>query len=429
MGIISSTKRLISKKTFQDLSIVSVENVLSKGLYFILIIAIARTLGPEKYGLYSFITVSILTIAMFLDFGMENTAICFSGKYLEKREIIFGAYLLFRTAVLVVLFFIFLMFPDIMGVLLNSAEARKYSLIILVGCIVETCQFLITTYLQSLERFFIRAIINTGVYATRLICILTLLKWSIFDIRTFSIFFALSGIPFMLCFINYFIVFLKRLYIHKLPRELLKQMFHYAKWIFLGSIGMNIFTRLDFYIVTYKLSFREAGIYNSAFQLLAPLTVGSLVFGKVFMPKLSNYASIEKLKIYIAKVVKVGCFVSILMLLILPFSRNIISFFFGAKYLEAAMIFRILTISSIFTLWNVMFGIAFYSSGRAKYMAIGAYIQLAIFLIFVFFFLPRNGMAGVAWSRVFSDAAYLGAEIYFLIKFVYLEPKRKDNCQ
>ena len=71
MGIISNTKKLISKKTFQDLSMVFVENVFSKGLYFILIIAIARTLGPEKYGLYSFITVSILMLAMFLDFGME----------------------------------------------------------------------------------------------------------------------------------------------------------------------------------------------------------------------------------------------------------------------------------------------------------------------------------------------------------------------
>ena len=417
--MLDSIKHRVKKETLGHISIVFTENILSKGFNFILIILIARTLGPEKYGVYSFVTVSILFLGTFLDFSMENSAVRFSGKYQNKREEIFGVYLIFKTATLTILFFLALLFPAAIIMLLNKPQIEKYLLIIFIGCAVESYQYIITTYLQSLERFTARALINAGVFLARLLSIFALLQLSVSNIRIISFFFALSGLPFILLCFKYFINFSKAIFSYKISGKLLKEILHYAKWLVLGSLAMNIMTRLDFYIIVSFLSFREAGLYNSAFQLVSPLVIISLVFGKVLLPKVSKYTESFQIKAYIRKVVKIGAAISILLILIVPFCKDIILFIFGGKFIEAFGVFRILLVSHIFTLWNVMLGIAFYSMGYSKYMAIGAYIELVVFTICSFILVPRLGMEGAAWSRMIASAGYLGTVILFLSKTLY----------
>ncbi len=409
----------IKKETLRHFSIVFAENVLSRGLNFVLIILVARELGPEKYGFYSFVTVSVLFLGIFLDFGMENSAVRFSGRYQDKRETIFGIYFIFKSTMLAALLFLILLSPEAIALLLNKPRVEKYLLIIFIGCVIENYQYIITTYLQSLERFTARALINTGVFSVRLVSIFILLQMSVSNIRTISFFFAVSGLPFVLICSGYFINFLKNLFSHKISGELLKEILHYAKWIAAGSVAMNIMTRLDFYVIVSFLSFREAGLYNSAFQLVSPLLIISLVFGKVFLPKVSRYTELSRIKAYIKKAVKTGAVISALLILILPFSRDIILFVFGEKYSEAFGVFGILLVSYIFTLWNVMFGIAFYSMGYSKYMTIGAYLELLVFAACSFVLVPHLGMEGAAWSRMIASAGYLGAVVLFMSGKIY----------
>ena len=91
--MVKKFKDLVRSKTFADLNIVLFDTILSRGINFVLFLLIARTLGPERYGLYSLITVSILFLVSFFDFGVENVAVRFSGKYQNERESIFGIYL------------------------------------------------------------------------------------------------------------------------------------------------------------------------------------------------------------------------------------------------------------------------------------------------------------------------------------------------
>ena len=417
--MIKFIKVRLEKDTLRHFTIVFAENILSKGLNLILIILVARTLGPEGYGLYSFVAVSILFLGNFLDFGMENSAVRFSGKYPDKRGEIFGAYFLFKTAMLTALFFLILLFPEAIAALLNKPGIEKYLLIIFMGCAMENYQYVITTYLQSMERFTARAVINAGVFFVRLVSIFILLRLSILDIRTISFFFALSGLPFVLLYFKYFINFLGNIFRHKIPGGLSREIFHYAKWIVAGSVAMNIMTRLDFYLIVSMLSFREAGLYNSAFQLVSPFVIISLVFGKVFLPKVSKYTELSQVKIYLKKAAKTGAVISALLILIIPFCRDVILLVFGERYIEAIGVFRILLVSYILTLWNVMFGIAFYSTGHSKYMSAGAYIELLVFAVSAFSLVPYAGMEGAAWSRLVASAAYLGATVFFLFRGVY----------
>jgi len=420
----NTIKEFVKKKTFRDLNIVFIENIFSKGFNFILIILIARTLGPEQYGIFSFVTVSILFLNMFLNFGMENTAICFSGRYNNKSYEIFGAYFLFRTATLIILLLFILFYPTLTATLLSKSQIEKLLYIIFIGCVVESYQYVITTYLQFQEKFFLRAVINAGVYLIRLLSILILLRLSISDVRIISLFFALGGVPFVLAFAKYFVVFLKKFTSNGIGGNLFKEILHYAKWIIFAAVATQIMTRLDFYVVTALLSFREAGLYNSALQLVFPLAILQMVFSQVFFPKVSKYTNIKQIKDYISRIALLGFIVLIIVILSLPFCRSIVLLLFGNDYLASSGVFKLLLISSLFTFVNVMLSLVLYALGYSRYMAVGSYIHLGIFILFVFSFIQKWGMMGVAASKLIADIGYLVFVCVYLGKIIFkLESK------
>ncbi|MBN2121408.1 MAG: flippase [Candidatus Omnitrophica bacterium] len=418
--MIEYIKYWLRKKTFSDIGVVLVENVLSKGFHFLLIILISRTLGPEKYGVYSFVTVSVLFLALFFDFGMENVAVRFVGKHPDKQKEIFGIYFLFKTIMLVILFFLILLFPSLVVALVNKPEIEKYLSIIFIGCVVENYQYVIAAYFSSREKFLFRAFVNTGVYFLRLVSVFILLRLSVFDLRVISFIFVVSGIPFVLLFSRHFFTFLRAFFTNKVSRILFRSILHYAKWITVGSVAWTIMTRLDFYIVTSYLSFREVGLYNAAVQLLVLFGIVQIACQKVFLPKVAKYKDLSQMKNYIRKSVKLLMGISICIFLVMPFTRFMILFSFGREYLEISVVLRILLISFLFTLWNIMLGHVFYSLGYAKYMTIGVYIELVVFIISALSFIPRFGMEGAALSRMIGKGCYLLFVVYFLHRLVYL---------
>ncbi len=421
--MINSIKGILRKKVLHNLAIVFTESAVSKLFSFLLVIVIARMLGPEEFGVYSLVTVSIFFLTAFIDFGMENTAIRFSAHHQSKREEIFGVYFLCKTAALIFLLLFIFFLPGLVLKLPDKFQSTKYFYIIFMGSVIESYLFIITTYWQSLERFFIRALINTGVYFLRLVLIFALLRLKVFNLKLITLFFAFSGLPFLLLFLRYLFRFLNNLIKRGIPNKLLTSMLHYEKWIVIGAIPMIIMTRIDFYIVVYFLSFKEAGLYNSAVELTGILAVILMAFRKVLFPKVVKYDDVRQIKTYISKVHKLLFLNTILCLLIVPFSKYIISFFLGVKYIPASGILQILLFSFLFTFWNVMLSIIFYSLGNSKLMAIGAYIQLAFFILCSFMFVPAMGMKGAAWSRFISDALYLGFVLYYLPKIIPLSTK------
>jgi O-antigen/teichoic acid export membrane protein len=191
-------------------------------------------------------------------------------------------------------------------------------------------------------------------------------------------------------------------------------MVQYSKWIVLGSIAMNIMTRLDFYVVAKYFSFKEAGIYNAASQLVSVFMFFRIAYGKVFLPKVIQYSTLAEYRRYLKKVGKVGLVVAVCVLMVLPFARFIIKISFGEAFISASSIFQILLLSFLFTIWNVMIGQIFYSLGHAKYMAIGAFAQLLVFAIAGYFLVPIYQARGAACSTLISSIAYLLIILWFL---------------
>lgn len=408
----------VKRKTVKDLAVMFLESASLKVFTFLLVVYAARALGPKDFGSYSLITVAILFLNEFLDFGFSNTAIRYSIRFSPKRESIFGLYLVFRVFCMVAAFACMLLFPAIAVKVFNNSEALNYVCVIFLGAAIDSLIMVIAAYWQSKQQFAKKALLNSAVFFIRLLAISIALKLKVKDIKSIAYIFALSGFPLLIFYSNYLLKFAKQWALFGLPRRLLHEMAHYEKWIIIGAVPMIIMARLDFFIVSAFFSLEQAGLYNSAVSLSGVFSIFLFAARNVYFPKVSKYKDRIHIKAYVSTINKLVFFVAGLSALVLPFSKYIILLVLGSKYVAAAGIFQILLFSFIFTFWNVMLSIVFYALGHTRIMSLGAYVQLVIFSLSSWLLVPQKGMAGAAWSKCISDAVYLCFVIYFLVKII-----------
>jgi O-antigen/teichoic acid export membrane protein len=419
--------RITGSRDIRDLGVVMTENILIKLINFTLIIILARTLGPEQYGVYSMITVAILFLVPFIDFGMENTAVRFSGKYPNLKNSIFGLYALLKILVIVLLGGVMMLWPSLMGRLLQKPEISRYLLIILAGVCGEALLFVLTTYWQAAESFLLRAVVHAGVYFFRFILLVSIIFITGENIPALVWAFALASAPFILPFTGKFVVFIKKLLNKPPPATVLREMASYEKWMFIGSISINLMTRLDFFVVTYFLSFKEMGLYNSAFQLTAILSVIPFVFGKVFLPKVSKFTKTAEINRYLKKAGLFGLLITAVAGGIGLISQPLILLSFGREFSESIAIFRILLVAFVFSSWIDILGLVFYALEKPKILVIGKYLQLAAFIISAIFLMPYFGATGAAISRAVASVLCLVFSTALLFKWITTQ-NGNNNC-
>ncbi|GBD95569.1 MAG TPA: hypothetical protein ENG83_13860 [Nitrospirae bacterium] len=417
--MINISKKILKSKTVTDFYIVLADRVLSRGINLVLFLLIARTLGPEKYGIYSLITVSIIFLVSIFDFGAENIAVRFSGKYQDKRESLFGIYLLSKTAIAILLFVLITIFPQLIIKLIHKPDVQKYLFIILIGFVIDGYRFLMAIYYQSLEKFIIMALINIASFLLRLTAIFSLLQLSINDVKTIALFFSLSGLPVVFFFFKKYFSFFRALMSSKIDRSMMVEILDYGKWIVLAALPISLMMRLDFYMVTSFATFEEMGLYNSAVQLVSFFAYIPGVFGTVFLPKASKYKDFARMQLFVKKIIKIGIPITILILGVIPFSEYLIPFILGEKFVESIPFFQVLLCGFLFSLWTTMFGTVFYSLGKSKYMTLGAYMQLFVFICSALILTPSFGITGIAWSKVLARASFLILVVYILFFNIY----------
>ena len=110
----------------KNLSITFSENVMTKGLSFLTILMLTRTLGPGDYGKYSFVFVTVATCSALFDFGMENTAVRFASRDKALMQPIFGLYLLVKLGTLGSLVLLLMLAGPWLFGLMHKPEMGQY---------------------------------------------------------------------------------------------------------------------------------------------------------------------------------------------------------------------------------------------------------------------------------------------------------------
>lgn len=403
--IINYTKQIINTKLFKDLSVVFSENVITKALNFVIILLLTRILGPEDYGKYSFIFVSMAFISGVFDFGMENTAVRFSGKEKTLRNSIFGLYFITKIFIISGVILSLIFFGDNIFGYIKKSNLIEYIPFLIIGIIGESLFFVNDTYLQAIQKYKFRAILNISKYSLNVIfiCILALKK-----IVYLKYIFCMYFIPLIitLFFIPQYIEFVKSYFQNKLPIELFSNILDYEKWMFTTSIGINLLQRVDFFMLAYWVNYAQIGIYNAATQLSAIFSFLPYVFGKVMLPKMAELKEIEIFN-FIKRISKPLIITSLFMLICIPLVDYIVPFLLGKEYLTTIPVLKLLLLAFITAFIVAPIEQALYSLGKPQIITKGRFLQLFVIIVLNVIIIPKFGIIGAAFNMLFVKTLYL----------------------
>lgn len=411
-------QKIISSKLFKNLSVVFSETVVTKILNFVIILLLTRQLGPEEYGKYSFIFVTMAFCSSFFDFGMENTAVRFANKKSETRNSIFGLYLFVKMLILFGIILVLMLFGGQFFALIHKSELTKYIPFLIIGILSESLFFVNDTYLQAVQKFTLRAYLNICKYSLSLIFIVILFLEKLLYLKyVFCMYFIPLGITIL--FIPKYIEFLKNYFSKNLPTEMLKEIFNYEKWMFVLSIGTNTLQKIDFFMISYWVSYIQIGIYNAAIQLAAVVSFLPYVFGKVLLPKLAEMENPEICS-FIKKSDKILILACIVMTLCIPLTDFVVPVLLGEQYVLSIPVLKILLFAFILTFYVAPTEQALYALGLPKIITQGRYIQLFTLIGLNFLMIPKFGIVGSAFSVLMIRILYL----FFVVTRFYKEAKR-----
>lgn len=402
----------------KDLSVVFSENIITKFLNFIIIILLTRFLGPSDYGKYSFIFIAMATISAITDFGMENTVVRFSSRDKDVRNNIFGLYFIVKMIILISVILAIFFWGETTFIAINKQEIIEYIPYLSIAITGESLFFINDTYLQSVQKFKLRALINISRYMTCLSYITILLLNKMIMLKyVFYIYFIPLCIS--LIFLPKYIEFLKVFFQQKIKKILLLEIWDYEKWILNAAIGANILNKLDFFMLSFWVNYSQIGIYNAAIQLTSIVSFLPYSLGKVMLPKMSELKG-EEIFVKAKQIIKPIIILALCTLCLIPLANWIVPLCFGSQYTESIAVLQILLVAFILLFMTMPLEQAFFALGKPQFITVVKYLQILILIVLNILFIPKYGVIAAAFNvliiRIFS----------FIVNiFLFIEEEKK----
>ncbi|MDD3013297.1 MAG: flippase [Candidatus Gastranaerophilales bacterium] len=385
----------LKNSLIKNFSITFAETIITKGINLVNILLLTRILGPEDYGKYSLLFVSMIFLSGFLDFGMENTAVRFSVKEKSQKNSIFGLYFITKLCILVFITLVLACFGKSIFIAFNKTDLVQYIPFLIFGLIGESLFFVNDTYLQAMQQFKLRAAINISRYLISLMYISVLVFHKILLLK-YIFFIYLIPLCFSVVFIFRYIDFIKSFIRNKINKPLFQDILNYEKWMFNLAIGNNVLTRIDFFMISFWVKYDQIGIYNAAFQLSSIVSFLPFILGKVMLPKMSELDASETFA-YVRKSIKPLAFASLVIVCFIPVAAFFVPVLLGAEYKQSTLILQILLFAFVILLLTVPFEQALYSLGKPKLISLAKYIQIFVIIILNTLTIPRYG---INWAAI-----------------------------
>jgi len=429
---IDKNLKLIVKSSF----VVFIGLLISKILTYIYRIIIARSFGPEVYGLFS---ISIMILGWFMLFaslgfsdGLIRYLALFRGKkQYNKIKHIFKitVFINLITGVLCSIFLFFL--AEFISI--NIFHNSNLTLFLKIFSFIVPIYLFANIFLSVLQAFekiqwysFIINILQNAVNVFALIIFLLI------GLKSEAIIFSyFLGIVSMLV-VSYFIVkyktpsiFGESYLIEKEKKEIKKEFISYSWPLMFMGITANLFFWADSFFIGYFKGVSAVGFYNAAIPIAFLLMFIPEIFLKLFFPLITKEYSKGKSELVKQLSQQVGKWIFILnlplFLIMFLFPGVIINFLFGPQYLVAANALKILSVGAFFYSLVWIHNNLLSMIGKSKILFINI-VGVSILNIFLdIFLIPKYGLNGAAISTTISKtilAGILFIEVKYSLKVV-----------
>jgi O-antigen/teichoic acid export membrane protein len=404
------------------------EQVLRMVAGFLVGVWVARYLGPEKFGLFSYALAFVSIFQGIAKLGLDEIVVRDLVQEPEKRDVYLGTSFWLKLLGGVITFIIIVIILFIQSIFTSNSspftshfftETNIYILIIAFGIIFQSFEVIDFYYQATVQAKYIsiRRIIQLILSSIIKICLVLIgadlilfVLVSLFDIISLSIMgwliYRSQGLS---NFVRYFDIGIGK----KLLRDSLP--------LLLSSIAVSIYMRIDQVMIKNMLGDREVGLYSAAMRLVEvwyfiPMIITQSVFPAIVSRYNDKQEFYRRLVILSAVMGYLGLFLSIILSLS---SYFIIKILYGEKFLDSASVLSILSFIIFISFW--MSGVSKRQAIDMQKFALFATILSAISnIILNLIFIPLYGVEGAAIVSVLNQ--FIAGPF-----FAFFHPKVREN--
>ncbi len=415
------------KRIGKNFSFLTIGNVIQKILSLLMVIYIARELGVEDFGLYSFIFSFVMFFTVFGDLGISALVPREIAKDRSRAGELIGRAFVIK----IFLFVIVIIGIFVSGNLLNFFDGAKYPpyvvfLILVAGfsLLFDSMASLFRSVFFAFQEMQYELFVNSFYKVVLVGCTIGVLFLGyglkeVFFVAVFSSFFNFV--------LSSFIVtkkFIKIKFSFDLKKY--KQLLIWGLPFSFMFIFMTLYGMADSVMLSILKGNISVGYYSAALRLINTLSFVPITFMSVVFPVMAYfYASSNKsVSVIVEKSLKY------LLIIILPIafsttllSGRIIGLIYPTSgindFAPASTALTILIWFSVFNFLNLVFLNALQSTAFEKkaFFIVGITLIINIFLNLIL--IPRYDFAGAAFASVLSEMVLLILGAYFVSKHFF----------
>jgi len=389
------------KKYFLNTGWLLFNNIFGMVIALFVGVYVARYLGPNNYGLFSYAGSFAGLFSAIAALGLDNIVVRELAKNEKKRDELLGT-----TFVLKIIGSILMLIIIVIAVRLtnNDSFTNLLIFIIAIGIIFQSFD-VIQFYFQS--RVLSKYTVYAQIFATILCSVIKLLLIYLnMGLIYFAMVTLLQSIILASGFVAMYIKQKLNLFSWRPKLDLAKKLLSDSWPLILSGMAISIYMKTDQVMIKNMLDAKAVGNYAVAVRLTEVWYFIPMAITNSLFPAIINAKKISE-KLYYERLQKLYDLMTWsaigIALPIMLFSHNIIKLLFGIQYQEAVGVLKIYAWASVF----VFLGVA-----SAKYLIaenytrisflrniVGAIINIALNIILI----PKFGINGAAVATVFSE--------------------------
>ncbi len=417
---------IFKKRALHQTAFVTIGSLINGVSLLALNVVLARALSQELFGIFSLSVLALSTMAEISDFGLNAGLLRFAPYYIstnqtEKLKQLVKTIWRWRVTLTWVLTLGGIVFSyPLAKYLFGQAKIALYLAYSFLGVGGVILLGFLATFLQSKQRFFYQASVQSLKGFSRLLIVVILAILGVKNL--FAYLSVYIFVPWVLFLANYGVFpekFRKVEVDGEVKRNLHSQLAKFSFWLTVSSLMAIAGGKIDQVMISHYLGLENVAVFTVAWQLIQvfPVLYGSIT--SVLMPKISGLRNKVELVAFVKRVFK-WVFVGTVgvAFLIYP-SQYLINLFFGHKYVAAMPVYLILAYGMLLNVLVIPFSMTVTVFNRTHIMAMGAFFQTVLLIICNLIFIPRYGIMGTAYTYIISlvgNFVWNAVWAYYLIK-------------
>lgn len=388
------------------------------GLFFLVALLIARHLGPDRFGAFSFVFAFVSVFHMLADFGLTNILIREISRHKQKVDEILGAVIPLVTFLALAGYGFIALSVQFLRI---SPDAEQAMYIMGATVLVTFHAAVYGSVCRAFEEMGYNA---AGLVAQRVFLLLLIIPALYLE----------AGLPgIALCYLGERIfqwVFFYVLVRVRYPRY--RWRYDTSYWRYLISEGLPVgagmvLRRISWYVDTFMLvalsSASSVGLFSAAYRVIQMVNVIPFTLSVPLFPALSRLAaeSSDKAFSLYTRAQKIfmliGLPIGLWMILLGP---QLIVLLFGEDYLSAGTTLSIMGLVVVFLFLNSLYVYLFSALGRQKLYMTGIAISVGINIVLDLLLIPVMDIQGAALATLCAELVLYLSGVVLLARLGYV---------